>query len=204
MMMMIISSWWWGGGGDEISPKFHNLAYHTYWIEHWCSDKPLSEQQVLIRIYIFAWPYHVSIFCSEEFSLKCPFFFTCLLDLSVHCSTSERSQLLSHGMPGWLMNPIEVAHCEGKNPMLKIGKAKERKSGGVTPVNAQLFGSLLQLCPARAQTDLYCQKFPTFPHRFLVGVSINVESYRAVKGKVNVCKTLVRWIYVDVGRPRYT
>ena len=75
------------------------------------------------------------------------------------------------------MNPIEVAHFEGKNPMLKIGKAKERKSGGVTPVNAQLFGSLLQLCPARAQTDLYCQKFPTFLHRFLVGVGINAESY---------------------------
>ena len=60
---------------------------------------------------IFAWPYHVSIFCSEEFSLKCLFYLP-----SRSISASERSQLLSHGMPGWLMNPIEVAHFEEKIP----------------------------------------------------------------------------------------
>ena len=60
---------------------------------------------------IFAWPYHVSIFCSEEFSLKCLFYLP-----SRSISASERSQLLSHGMPGWLMNPIDLAHFEEKIP----------------------------------------------------------------------------------------
>ena len=127
MMMMIISSWWWGGGGDEISPKFHNLAYHTYWIEHWCSDKPLSEQQVLIRIYIFAWPYHVSIFCSEEFSLKCPFFFTCHLDLSVHQKDHNYCHMACQG--GW-WTPLRLHIVRGKIQCWKLEKQKRESQVG--------------------------------------------------------------------------
>ena len=153
MMMMIISSWWWGGGGgDEISPKFHNLAYHTYWIEHWCSDKPLSEQQVVIRIYL---PGHIMSQSSAQRNSLWSVFFTCLLDLSVHQRDHNYCHIACQG--GWWFEPHWGCTFWGKNPMLKIGKAKERKSGGVTPVNAQLFGSLVQLCQTR-----YCQNISTF------------------------------------------
>ena len=123
--------------------------YPAYWIGHRCLDWLLSEQ------------WSESVPCLDlpirRNSLwRCLFIFDPPLYLWARLETNRKC---------WKRKKLRESQVWVKD--VNISNARKRKKvrksggwvggGGVTPVNAQLFGSLVQLCQTR-----YCQNISTF------------------------------------------